>query len=109
MALPSKEVVVEVYSSLVDEGNVDEANFFLAVVTGYAAYLWRRGIVNSQTLSKYFDELRTEILEGPDYLNPFLMEILGIGAEGLDDVTFREMIDKLRMLLREERRDRLEV
>ncbi len=97
------------YEGLVDSGRVDEANFFLATFTGYSAFLWRAKLVDSEELSEYFEGLREGILEGPNALNPYVMELLGIIAEGLTEEVFSEFLTKLRMTLREESLDRLEL
>ena len=110
MVLPDINDIMKFYSKLIEEDmNVDEANFYMAILVGYAALLWRMGNIDSANLSKYFEKLREEILEGPNQLNPYIMELFGIISEGLNDRNINELIDKLRMLLREERLDRLEV
>ena len=108
--LPELSKVLEFYTKLVeDEMDIDRANFYMAILVGYAALLWKLNLVKTDELSKYFDRIREEILEGPNQLNPYVMELFGILAEGLNDKNYEELISKLRMLLREERLDRLEV
>jgi len=108
--LPELSKVLEFYTKLVeDEMDIDRANFYMAILVGYAALLWKLNLVKTDELSKYFDRIREEILEGPNQLNPYVMELFSILAEGLDNKNYEELISKLRMLLREERLDRLEV
>ncbi len=107
--LPDLDDVVEAYSMLIDSGEVDEANFFIALLAGYSAFLWRTGLTTADVLSNYFNRLRMEIVDGPDYLNPYLMEIIGILSEGLSELTFKELLHKLRSILKEDRLDIIEV
>ena len=108
--LPELSKVLEFYTKLVeDEMDIDRANFYMAILVGYAALLWKLNLVKTDELSKYFDRIREEILEGPNQLNPYVMELFSILAEGLNNKNYEELISKLRMLLREERLDRLEV
>lgn len=107
--LPAVDEVVEAYSKLIDSGDIDEANFFLAMLTGYSAFLWRAELTTADVLSNYFNSLRTEIIDGPDYLNPYLMEVMGILSEGLNELTFKELVYKLRSILKEDRLDIIEV
>ncbi len=108
--LPELSKVLEFYTKLVeDEMDIDRANFYMAILVGYATLLWKLNLVKTDELSKYFDKIREEILEGPNQLNPYVMELFSILAEGLNDKNYEELISKLRMLLREERLDRLEV
>ena len=108
--LPELSRILEFYTKLVeDEMNIDRANFYMAILVGYAALLWKLNLVKTDELSKYFDRIREEILEGPNQLNPYVMELFSILAEGLNDENYEELINKLRILLREERLDRLEV
>jgi len=101
--------VVNIYTSLVEDGRIDEGNLFLVLLAGYAAFLWEGGLISSEELGKYFESLRSELLEGPNLLNPYVMELLSILAEGLNELLFTELIEKLRITLREERLDRLEI
>ena len=108
--LPEISKFMEFYTKLVEDlGDVDRANFYVSLLIGYGALLWKLGLISSEDLGKYFEKLRSEILEGPNQLNPYVMELLGILSEGINDETYEELIDKLRMLLREERLDRLEL
>ena len=109
--LPPRETVLRAYERLIDEGDIDAANFLVASLAGYALYMFRAGMIGREELIKYFDSLRFEIVDGPDYLNPYLMEVMGIMSdEALDDeALFAEASEKLRFLLKEERLDRLEV
>lgn len=108
--LPELSRVLEFYTKLIEEEmDIDRANFYMAILVGYAALLWKLNLMKTDELSRYFDRIREEILEGPNQLNPYVMELFSILAEGLDDRNYEELISKLRMLLREERLDRLEV
>ncbi len=108
--LPSVESVLESYEQeVLEKGDIDSANFFVALLCGYAAYLWKHKLVSAEDLQEYFDTLREEIIEGPDYLNPYVMELMSIIAQGLTDASFEEFKNKLRMVLKEDRLDILEV
>ncbi len=101
--------VLMIYSKYVDEGDIDKANFFLTVLAGFIAFLKHFNVVDQVKVTEFVKNLRQQVIEGPDYLNPYVMELLGILEEELNDETFNEFVTKLRMLLREERLDRLEV
>ncbi len=108
--LPSIESVLESYErEVLEEGDIDNANLFIALLCGYAAYLWKHKLVDTKDLQEYFNTLREEIIEGPDYLNPYVMELMSIIAQGLTDASFEEFKSKLRMVLKEDRLDILEV
>ena len=108
--LPSIESVLESYEhEVLEKGDIDSANLFIALLCGYAAYLWRHKLASAEELQEYFETLRQEITEGPDYLNPYVMELMSIIAQGLTDASFEEFKNKLRMVLREDRLDILEV
>ena len=107
--LPDLDVVIKEYELLVEAGDIDRANYMLAMIVGYSAFLWKMGLIRSEEISKYFERLREEILEGPNYLNPYVLELTSILSEGLDNTLFEELLGKLRMLLKEDRLDRLEV
>lgn len=111
VVLPPKEFVLKAYEKLVNEEDIDAANFLVASLAGYALYMFRAGEIRREDLSKYFDSLRFEIVDGPDYLNPYLMEVLGIMSDDAldDDALFAEASEKLRFILKEDRLDRLEV
>ncbi len=108
--LPDVDKVLEYYEKLVEDlGDVDRGNFYIATLASYASLLYELGVVSSEELSRYFEELRERIMDGPDLLNPYVSELLGILAEGLSEENKEEFFSKLRMLLREESLDRLEL
>ena len=108
--LPSIESVLELYEQeAIEKEDLDSANFFIALLCGYAAYLWKHKLISAEDLQEYFDALREEIVEGPNYLNPYVMELMSIIAQGLTDSSFEEFKNKLRMVLKEDRLDILEV
>ena len=108
--LPSIESVLESYEQeVLERGDIDSANLFIALLCGYAAYLWKYKLVSAESLQEYFDTLCTEIIEGPNYLNPYVMELMSIIVQGLTPTSFEEFKGKLRMVLREDRLDILEV
>ncbi len=110
MELPSIETIVGLYERLVDQGRIDEANLLIAMLGGVGAYLGIYGSKDPSSIWEYFDRLRVEIVEGPDYLNPYVMELLGILAQGIEDEsTMEEFKNKLRAVLREDRLDNLEL
>lgn len=102
-------MVLNVYTHYVDMGDIDKANLFLASFTGFIGFIKYLKIVDERFLSDFIRSLREYIIEGPDYLNPYVMELLGILEEELNEELFNEFLTKLRALLREERLDRLEV
>lgn len=101
--------VLTIYSNYVDVGDVDRANFFLTILAGFIAFLKYFNIIDQAQVTEFIKDLRLQVIEGPDYLNPYVMELLGILEEELNQDSFNEFMTKLRMLLREERLDRLEV
>jgi len=101
--------IIKIYENYVEDGDIDRANFFLATAVGFLSFLAVNGFIDVNKLSKFASKLRLEIVEGPNYLNPYVMELLGIVEEGLSSDNFNELISKLRTLLKEERLDRLEV
>ncbi len=108
--LPNVESVLESYEQeVLEKGDIDSANLFIALLCGYAAYLWRHKLMSAEELQEYFETLREEIVEGPDYLNPYVMELMSIIAQGLTDASFEEFKSKLRIVLKEDRLDIMEV
>ncbi len=103
------EAIMRVYEERIDSGDVDNGNLFIALLTGFLAFVKYHGVVDEAAVSEFARELRIRLIEGPDYLNPYVMELLGILEEEVDENSFYELITKLRALLREERLDRLEV
>ncbi|MEM1898705.1 MAG: hypothetical protein QXD36_06405 [Sulfolobales archaeon] len=103
------ETVMKVYEDYIALGDVDKANLFIAFITGLLAFLKYRRVGDQAFISAFARDLRVGLIEGPDYLNPYIMELLGILEEEVDENSFNELITKLRALLREERLDRLEV
>ncbi len=102
------EVVMKVYENHIALGDIDRANLFIALTAGFLAFIKYHRILDQDFISDFAKNLRFEIVEGPNYLNPYVMELLGILEEEVDDVSFNELITKLRALLREESLDRLE-
>ncbi len=110
MELPSVETVIKLYEDLIDSGKIDEANLLIAMLSGVGAYIGRYGSADPSSVWEYFDRLRMEIIEGPDYLNPYVMELLGMLAQGIEDeACMEEFKSKLRAVLREDRLDNLEL
>lgn len=103
------QTILKVYTHYVDMGDVDKANFFLASFTGFIGFIKYLKVEDERSLSDLIRSLRESIIEGPNYLNPYVMELLGILEEELSEDLFNEFLTKLRALLREERLDRLEV
>jgi len=100
--------VLNAYSRLIEE-NLDEGNRLVMHFVGLVTYLWRAKAVETSEVSKVASYLRKAIIEGPDMLNPYLVELLGILEEGLNETNYAELTEKLKMLEQEERLDRLEV
>ncbi|MCS7107979.1 MAG: hypothetical protein RMH77_03945 [Sulfolobales archaeon] len=103
------EMVMKIYEEHIDIGDVDKANLFVAFIVGFLAFIKYHKGVDEGLISDFAGSLRRGLVEGPDYLNPYIMELLGILEEEISEVTFNELITKLRGLLREERLDKLEV
>ncbi|MEM0453520.1 MAG: hypothetical protein QXO98_02550 [Sulfolobales archaeon] len=108
MKLDLKDVI-RIYEEHISLGDVDKANLFIAFITGVLTFIKYHKVVDEDFISRFAGSLRHELIEGPNYLNPYVMELLGILEEETNEVTFNELITKLRALLREERLDRLEV
>ena len=108
--LPFLEEVIQAYSEIVEnKEDIDKGNLLIALLAGTGALLWYGRKIDSDSLSGYYGKLRDAILEGPDLLNPYVLELLSILSEGLTDETFQEFILKLRMVLKEDTLDKLEV
>ena len=108
--LPSLDDVIQAYSEIVEsKEDIDKANLLVALVAGAGALLWYGGRIDSTTLAEYCSNLRDAILEGPNLLNPYVLELLSILSEGLTPESFQEFMTKLRMILKEDTLDKLEV
>jgi len=108
--LPPLNEAVQAYSEIVEnKEDIDKGNLLIALLAGTGALLWYGGKIDSEDLSEYYGKLRDAILEGPDLLNPYVLELLSILSEGLTNETFQEFISKLRMILKEDTLDKLEV
>ncbi len=108
--LPPLDEVVQAYSEIVEnKEDIDKGNLLIALLAGAGALLWYGGKADSKDLSEYYGKLRDVILEGPDLLNPYVLELLSILSEGLTNETFQEFLSKLRMILKEDTLDKLEV
>lgn len=108
--LPPINEVVQAYSDIIEnKEDIDKGNLLIALLAGTGALLWYGGMSDSEYLSRYYDKLRTTLVEEPDLLNPYVLELLSILAEGLTEESFQEFMLKLRMLLREDTLDKLEV
>ena len=108
--LPLLNEVIQAYSEIVEnKGDIDKGNLLITLLAGTGALLWYGGKVNPKYLSKYYERLRVALVEGPNLLNPYVLELLGILSEGLTEELFQEFVLKLRMLLKEDTLDKLEV
>lgn len=104
----TKDSLIRAYVNLVDK-DVDIANRLILHFIGFLAYLWKANEINRESISQISSVLRKEILEGPNFLNPYLAELLGILEEGLNENNFVELTEKIKLLEQEERLDKLEV
>ncbi len=86
MLLPPIDEVINTYSKLIEKEDVDSANRFLASVCAMAAYATYAGVLSPEEVSKYADELREKIVEGPEMLNPYVFGLLGDLIEDPKDI-----------------------
>lgn len=101
--------IVNVFSKFIDNDDIETGNRYLLASIEILIYEYMAGIINSQELSEIARKLRDKIVEGPAYANPFIMEILGILEERVDEENINEALEKIRRLHMEERLDKLEV
>ncbi len=101
--------IINIYEKYISVNDVDKANFFIAVLVGFLGFMKYHKVLSSESVAELARTLRIGLIEGPNYLNPYVMELLGILEEEFNEVVFNEFLFKLRSILREERLDRLEV
>jgi len=101
--------IINIYEKYISVNDVDKANFFIAVLAGFLGFMKYHNALSSESVAGLARTLRIGLIEGPNYLNPYVMELLGILEEEFNEVVFNEFLFKLRSILREERLDRLEV
>ncbi len=105
----SVERIVEVYGKHIDREDIDSANRYLLAVIEAMIREWQVGALDASTLQKMAQELRDKLVEGPGFVNPFVMEVLGILEEKVDEENVREALDLIRRLWQEETLAKLEV
>lgn len=109
----SKEIIVDkiirIFSKFIDKEDIETGNRYLLAIVETLIYEYLAGEYSSSELSKIAKLLRDRIVEGPAYANPFIMEILGILEEEVNENNIREALERIRELHGEERLDRLEV
>ena len=96
MKLPPIEEVVKTYSKFVEKEDIDSANRFLASVCTTIAYATAAGTLDPEEASKYADELRERIVEGPEMLNPYVFGLLGDLIEDPKDL--ERIKERLRLI-----------
>ncbi len=101
--------IVGVFSKFIDNDDIENGNRYLLASIETLIYEYMAGMIDSQELSEIARKLRDKIVEGPAYANPFIMEVLGILEEKVDEESINEALEKTRRLHMEERLDRLEV
>ncbi len=101
--------VLKVYSKFIDKEDIDSANKYLLACIESLIYEYKANEISGEELRKIAEELRYKIIDGPNYLNPYIMEILGILEEEVSENSINEALSRISALHREERLDRLEV
>ncbi len=102
--------ILKVFSKYVDEkldlytGNRYLLSVIEMIIHEYGAGLWK-----PDELKDFAAKLREKLIEGPGNVNPFIMEILGIIEEGVNEENIREALDIAKRLWKEDRFDKLEV
>ncbi len=110
--MTKKEIVdkiVRVFSKFIDREDIEAGNRYLLAAVETLIYEYLAGEYSSEELSEIARLLRDKIVEGPAYANPFIMEVLGILEEEVNESNIREALERIRELHMEERLDRLEV
>ena len=107
-----KEIVdriVRVFSKFINKEDIEAGNRYLLAIVEALIYEYLAGEHSGRELSEIARLLRDKIVEGPAYANPFIMEVLGILEEEVNENNIREALERIRELHMEERLDRLEV
>ncbi len=86
MVLPPIDFVVKTYSKFIEKEDVDSANRFLASVAALASFAASSGTLPPEEVSKYVEELREKIIEGPENINPYVFGFLGEVADNPTDL-----------------------
>lgn len=101
--------IINVFSRFIEQEDIENGNRYLLAMVETLIYEHKAGLISPNELSDIARKLRDGIVEGPAYANPFIMEILGILEEKVDEESVEEALEKIRRLHMEERLDRLEV
>lgn len=108
-----KEVVSRirrVFSRYIDEDlDIYMGNRYLLAAIETLIHEYRAGLYSSEELKEIAMKLRDTLIEGPGSVNPYIMEILGILEENVDEKHIREALEIARRMWREDRFDKLEV
>ncbi len=110
--MTKKEVIdkiIRVFSKFIGQEDIETGNRYLLAVVETLIYEYLAGEYTSKELSEIARTLRDKIVEGPAYANPFIMEVLGILEEEVNENNIKEALERIRELHMEERLDRLEV
>ncbi len=101
--------IVEVFSKFIENDDLENGNRYLLAAIETLIYEYMAGFIPADKLMEAARSLRDKIVEGPAYANPFIMEVLGILEEKVDEENVSEALEKIRRLHLEERLDRIEV
>ena len=84
--LPPLDFVIKTYSKFIEKEDVDSANRFLATIAMMASFAASVGTLKPEEVSKYVEELREKIIEGPENINPYVFGLLGEVADNPTDL-----------------------
>ncbi len=110
--MAKKEVIdkiIRVFSKFIDREDIETGNRYLLAAVETLIYEYLAGEYTDEELSEIARTLRDKIVEGPAYANPFIMEVLGILEEEVNENNIKDALERIRELHMEERLDRLEV
>ena len=101
--------ILNTFTKLVERGEIDYANRYILAIIEALIHEWRVGNISSEELKNIASYLRHEITQGPNNLNPYIWEVLGILEEEVNESNIDEAFNKIRELWHEERLDKLEM
>jgi len=105
-----KDLILSVFTYFIEkEYDIDKANRYLLAKIESLVHEYEAGVIEEEYLKELASKLREEIIQGPNNLNPFIWEILGIIEEGLNSENLKEVLEKIKDLWKEDRLDKLEV
>ncbi|WFO76122.1 hypothetical protein J4526_04620 [Desulfurococcaceae archaeon MEX13E-LK6-19] len=102
--------IKKVFSKYIDEDlDVYMGNRYLLAAIETLIHEYRAGLYTGDELKEIAMRLRDTLIEGPGNVNPFVMEILGILEEDVNEENVKEALEIARRLWREDKFDKLEV